>query len=103
MKFRALIGCLALLLTVLPLKAQDQSLGSANKEWAVAVVDRLMGNMGVQLKHGEVKNLDLGPGTTEFRVSGPDVFRQLRIGQQITFRAEKIGGRYVIVLVEPKP
>ncbi len=92
----------ATFLLVFAAHAQDPTLGSANKDLSTATVERMTSNLGVVLKHGEVKNMDLGPGSTEFRAVDIALFQRLRIGQVITFRAEKLNGRYVIVLAEPK-
>ena len=85
--------------------AQDvvRGFGSANTELTIAVVEGLnIGNQSVKLSHGEIKNLDMGPGTNTFRTESSAVFQKMQLGQRLAFRAIKSNGQYVIVLVEPR-
>ena len=55
----------------------------------------------VTLKHGAIPNLDMTPMTMVFRVKDPAMLDQLKEGDRIRFKAEKIQGAYTVVEVAP--
>lgn len=52
------------------------------------------------IKHGPLKNLDMPPMTMVFRVKDPAILDQVKAGDKIKFRAEKIGGAYTVTTME---
>ena len=81
--------------------AQSTDLGSKNTEWTQGDMqssDR--GPMTVLVRHGEIKNLDIGKGTTRFKIADAEIFNSMRIGEKFSFRAEKQNGQYTIVKLE---
>jgi Cu(I)/Ag(I) efflux system protein CusF len=55
----------------------------------------------VTIKHGEIKNLGMPAMTMVFQVPDPGLLEQLKAGDKVNFRAEKIGGAYTITKIEP--
>ena len=55
----------------------------------------------ITIKHGPLENLDMPAMTMVFQVKDPGVLDQLRSGDRIKFRAEKIGGAYTVTRIEP--
>ena len=55
----------------------------------------------VTLKHGEIRNLDMGPMTMAFHVKEPEMARKVKAGDRVRFGAEKIGGKLTITHIEP--
>lgn len=55
----------------------------------------------VTIKHGPMPNLDMPPMTMVFRVKEPAMLDQLKAGDAIRFRAEKIGGNYTVTELQP--
>ena len=46
----------------------------------------------ITLRHGEIKNLDMGTMTMVFKVKEAAMLEQVKAGDKVGFRAEKIGG-----------
>jgi Cu(I)/Ag(I) efflux system periplasmic protein CusF len=55
----------------------------------------------ITLKHGEIRNLDMGPMTMAFQVKEPEMARRVKVGDKVRFSAEKIGGKLTITHIEP--
>ena len=55
----------------------------------------------VTIKHGPLANLDMPPMTMVFRVKDPAILDQLKAGEAIRFKAEKIDGNYTVTEVKP--
>lgn len=55
----------------------------------------------VTIKHGELKNLDMPAMTMVFRVKEPSMLERLKVGDQVSFIAEQIGGHLAVVAIEP--
>ena len=55
------------------------------------------------LKHGEIKNLEMPPMTMVFRVADASVVGDLKPGDKVRFRAEKISGAYHVQRIEKAP
>lgn len=52
------------------------------------------------LRHGEIRNLDMPAMTMVFQVSEPMLLDKLKVGDRVKFRAEKVGGVYVVTAIE---
>lgn len=68
-------------------------------EGEVRKVDR--GARKITLKHGEIKSLDMPPMTMVYEVRDPKLIEGLKPGDAVRFDAEKQGGAYVLIRVEP--
>jgi Cu/Ag efflux protein CusF len=51
----------------------------------------------VTLKHGDIPNLDMPPMTMVFQVQDPALLDQLKPGDKIRFRADKLSGSYTVI------
>ena len=54
----------------------------------------------ITLRHGPIPNLGMGDMTMVFRVVEPRWLDELKVGNRIRFRADKVGGLYTITDVE---
>lgn len=68
-------------------------------EGEVRKVDKDAGK--VTIKHGPLANLDMPPMTMVFRVKEPAMLDQVKAGDAIRFKAEKIGGNYTVTELQP--
>jgi Cu/Ag efflux protein CusF len=48
------------------------------------------------IKHGELKNLDMPPMTMVFRVQDPSMLDQVKVGDEVDFVVEKVGGQFTV-------
>jgi len=55
----------------------------------------------ITLKHGEIKNLDMPPMTMVFQVKDAAMLDKVQAGDKVKFKAEKIGGAFTVVAIEP--
>jgi len=55
----------------------------------------------ITIKHGPMQNLDMPAMTMVFQVKDPAMLEQVKAGDKVKFRAEKIGAAYIIVNLEP--
>ena len=55
----------------------------------------------ITLKHGEIRHLDMPPMTMVFQVKDKAMLDQVKPGDKVRFRADKIGGAMTIVALEP--
>ncbi|MDZ4190034.1 MAG: copper-binding protein [Hydrogenophaga sp.] len=51
----------------------------------------------VTLKHGDIPNLDMPPMTMVFQVQDPALLDQLKPGDKIRFRVDKLSGSYTVI------
>lgn len=82
-----------------PVADKAAASAGAMSEGEVRKVDKGAGK--VTIKHGPLTNLDMPPMTMVFRVKEPAMLDQLKAGDTIRFRAEKIGGNYTVIEVQP--
>jgi Cu(I)/Ag(I) efflux system protein CusF len=69
-------------------------------EAEVRRVDKATGRL--TLRHGPLPNLEMPPMTMVFRVKDPAMLDQLKVGDKVHFRAEKLQGALVITeLTQP--
>ncbi len=55
----------------------------------------------ITLKHGEIKNLDMTPMTMVFQVQDAALLEKVKAGDQVRFTADKVGGAYIVLSIEP--
>jgi len=53
------------------------------------------------IKHSELKNLDMPAMTMVFQVKDPAMLEKVKVGDKVKFRADKIGGAFTVVELEP--
>ena len=69
--------------------------------WATAEVRRIDKAAGqVELKHGEIKNLDMPPMSMVFQVKDPSQVGALQVGQKVRFQAVQDKDAYWVVKIE---
>lgn len=78
---------------------QSSSAGEAMAEGEVKKVDKSAGK--VTLKHGPLPSLDMPAMTMVFRVKDPAMLDQIKTGDNIRFKAEKVGGNYTVTEYQP--
>ena len=55
----------------------------------------------ITLKHGEIKNLDMPGMTMVFRVKDPAMLDQVKAGDKVKFKAEKLDGAITVTEISP--
>lgn len=55
----------------------------------------------ITLRHGPIPSLDMPPMTMVFQVKDPAMLDQVKAGDKIRFQAERIGGQYTIIRLDP--
>ena len=56
----------------------------------------------ITLKHGEIKNLDMPPMSMVFQVKDAAFLDRVKVGDQVTFSADKVNGAYTITAIDLK-
>lgn len=81
--------------------AANPNTGSSDvlAEGEVRKVDK--GSGKVTIKHGPLVALEMPPMTMVFRVKDPAMLDQVKVGDQIRFKAEKAGGNYTVTEYQP--
>jgi Cu/Ag efflux protein CusF len=54
----------------------------------------------ITIKHGPLANLDMPAMTMVFQVKEPAMVEQVKAGEKVKFRAEKVGAAYVLTRIE---
>lgn len=54
----------------------------------------------ITIKHGPLADLDMPPMTMVFQVKDPAMLDQVKVGDKVKFRAEKLGGAYTVMRIE---
>ena len=67
----------------------------------VRKVDKDAGKL--TLKHAPIPNLDMPDMTMVFLVQEPAMLDRVKAGDKVRFSAEKVGGQYTVVRIEPAP
>ena len=65
----------------------------------VRKVDKEAGK--ITLKHGPIANLDMAPMSMVFRAGDPAMLDQVKVGDKVRFKAEKIDGAITVTRIEP--
>lgn len=106
MKIVVLIAAVALSATAAPVFAQQSGQGAAAPATAAAAdmtsgevrrVDKVRGV--VVLKHGEIKNLNMGAMTMTFKLQDPAIAGQLNVGDKVTFTAIQKGDELIVTSI----
>lgn len=92
----ALATALAAVLSPLPSAAQVPAVSGE-----VTKVDKP--NNRVEIRHGEIKHLDMPPMKMVFRVRDPKVLDGVAVGDRIRFTAEKLEGNYTVTSITKGP
>jgi Cu(I)/Ag(I) efflux system protein CusF len=53
------------------------------------------------IKHGPLANLDMPPMTMVFQVKDPAMLDKVKAGDKVKFQAEKVGGAFTVMSIEP--
>lgn len=67
----------------------------------VIKIDQSAGKM--TLKHGAIKNLDMGAMTMVFHVADPAMLTKVKPGDQVTFEADRVNGALTVTKIEKTP
>ncbi len=54
----------------------------------------------ITIKHGELKNLDMPAMTMVFQVKDPAMVEQVKAGDKVRFRADKVNGAFTVMEIE---
>ncbi len=76
-----------------------QGAGSASGE--VMKVDKAAGR--IEIRHGEIKALDMPPMRMVFRVREPRLLEGLAVGDKVRFTAEKVEGQFTVTAISKAP
>lgn len=79
---------------------QPAAAGGPMSEGEVRKIDKEAAKLTI--KHGELKNLQMPAMTMVFRVKDPTMLDQVKVGDKVSFVAEKIGGQFTVTRIEPK-
>lgn len=67
-------------------------------EGQVTKIDETQGK--ISLKHGPIKNLDMDGMTMVFAVIDPTMLKAVKVGDKVTFEADRISGRLTVTKIE---
>lgn len=68
-------------------------------EGEVRKVDKAAGK--VTLKHGDIKNLGMGPMTMVFTAKDPKILDKVKAGDKVKFVAASEGGKLIVTEIQP--
>lgn len=99
-------------LTTLPLGAQTTDHNAHHPETGKAaqaaapmtdgVVRKVdMDAKKITIRHGTIENLGMPPMTMVFQVRDPALLEKVKTGDKVRFLAEKTGGAYTVLQIEP--
>ena len=54
----------------------------------------------ITIKHGPLQNLDMPPMTMVFQVKDPAMLDSVKPGDKVKFRAESVGGAFIVTKIE---
>ena len=70
---------------------------SASTDMTEGVIRKVdMDSKKITIKHGDIKNLDMTAMTMVFQVKNPAMLEQVKAGDKIRFKAEKLNGAIVV-------
>jgi Cu/Ag efflux protein CusF len=55
----------------------------------------------ITMKHGPIQNLDMPAMTMVFQVKDPAMLEQVKPGDKVKFEAQKLGGAFTVMKIEP--
>lgn len=68
-------------------------------EGEVRKIDKAAGK--VTLKHGDLKNLGMGPMTMVFTAKDPKILDKVKAGDKVKFVAASEGGKLIVTEIQP--
>lgn len=72
--------------------------------WAEAEVRRVDAAAGkINLKHGDIKNLDMPPMSMVFQLQDKTLLGNIKAGDRVRFTADKVNGSYTVLEIQPVP
>lgn len=80
-------------------KPADTQTQEALSDGQVRKIDKEAGKLTI--KHGPLANLGMPAMTMVFRTSDPAMLDQVKVGDAIRFRAEKVDGYLTVTRIEP--
>jgi Cu(I)/Ag(I) efflux system protein CusF len=54
----------------------------------------------ITLKHGAIKNLEMDAMTMVFAVADPAMLKSVKVGDKVTFEADRVNGRITVTKIE---
>lgn len=54
----------------------------------------------ITLKHGAIKNLDMDAMTMVFAVADPAMLKSVKVGDKVTFEADRVNGRITVTKIQ---
>ena len=87
--------------TFVALVALAASVAAANQHMSEGEIRKIdPAAKKITIKHGELKNLDMPAMTMVFQVKDPAMLDQVKAGDKVKFRADKINGAFTVVEIE---
>jgi Cu/Ag efflux protein CusF len=80
--------------------SQTGASAASMSEGEIRKIDKEAGK--VTIKHGPLTNLDMPAMTMVFRVKDPAMLDQVKVGDKISFVADKLNGQITVTQVEVK-
>lgn len=84
----------AIPLTIVATVALAQTVPTSGE---VTKIDVAQGKL--TLKHGPIKNLDMEGMTMVFAISDPAMLKTMKVGDKVTFEAERVNGRLTVTKI----
>ncbi len=76
----------------------QQPVDTGYTEGEVRKIDKEAGK--ITLKHGPIANLEMPAMSMVFRAKDPRILDQVKVGEKLRFKAEKIGGAITVTEIE---
>lgn len=95
---KSILRALAVAALLVPFSIQAADDAAALSEATVKKVEKAEGR--VTLSHGPIVNLGMPPMTMMFKVKDAAMLKKVKVGDKVRFRAEEVGGAYVVVRIE---
>jgi len=94
-------GAAAVALAVLAARPAPALAQGANASGEVTKIDKAGGRL--EIRHGEIKALDMPPMRMTFRVREPRLLEGLAVGDKVRFTAEKVDGQFTVTAISKAP
>lgn len=82
-----------------PMQHGDMKSAAAMADGEIRKVDRDAGKLTI--KHGPIPSMDMPPMTMVYRVKDPAMLDKVKPGDKVKFLAEKVGGAFTVMQIEP--
>jgi Cu/Ag efflux protein CusF len=97
---RKITTTLALVATILFSGTSTASAQTVPVDGQVMKIDEPAGK--ITLKHGPIRNLDMDGMTMVFRVKDPQMLRTVKVGDRVTFEADRVNGAITVTKIDRK-